>query len=97
MKKTGPYASLVRLAICVCAVAAAAVIERYVPALQIGGDAAAVFAAIGKVSLGENQESGTLGEAHAVLSIPEIPQTTAFAEGNPAETAVTVTIAYAAD
>lgn len=97
MKKTGSRMSLVRLAICICAVAAAAVIERYVPALQIGGDAAAVFAAIGKVPLGENQESGTLGEAHAVLSIPEVPQTTACVDKNPAETAATVTIAYAAE
>lgn len=97
MKNAGTRASLIRLAICICAVAAAAVAERYVPEIRIGGDAAAVFAAIGKIPAEEHTDGDTLDEVHPVLSIPEIPQTTAYDDKDPAETAVTVTIAYAAD
>lgn len=97
MKNAGSRASLIRLAICICAVVAAAVAERYVPEIRIGGDAAAVFAAIGKIPAGERTDGDALDEVHPVLSIPEIPQTTVFADEDSSETAATVTIAYAAD
>lgn len=97
MKNAGSRASLIRLAICICAVAAAAVIERYVPGIRVGGDAAAVFAAIGKIPAGEPPDGDMLDEVHPVLSIPEIPQTTVCDDKAPSEPAATVTIAYAAD
>ena len=97
MKNAGSRASLIRLAICICAVAAAAVIERYVPGIRVGGDAAAVFAMIGKIPAGERTDGDMLDEVHPVLSIPEIPQTTVFADEDSSETAATVVIAYAAD
>ena len=97
MKNAGSRASLIRLAICICAVVAAAVAERYVPEIRIGGDAAEVFAAIGKIPAEEHTDGDMRDEVHPVLSIPEIPQTTVFADEDSSEPAVTVTIAYAAD
>ena len=96
MGKSEARACWVRLVICICAVAAAAAVERYVPAVRTG-DITAVFASVGRATVKKQSGNDVFGEVCEVLSVPNVTQTI---DSNATESAVcapAITIAYAED